>query len=150
MASTQNVSDPEVLRFTLNKSADNTHWMLIDQHGRKLGATGKKALAWDDGVTDWEITLGYDGATIASANSSYGTLRFNAPAESYARFNLYTSKTLPLPFLYRKAKQNEAVASSSLSLDVAEMAVALKPTVSPKTVTDHASCGRVAMRLWQR
>lgn len=144
VASTGDVSDPEVLRFTLNKSADNTHWMLTDQHGRKLGAKGKGALAWDEGVTTWTIALDYEGATIASTNTAYGTLRFNAPAESYARFNLYTSKSLPLPFLYRKAKQNEAVVSSSLSLDVAEMTVALsegyvalKPTVSPKAVTDH-------------
>ena len=118
--------------------------MLTDQHGRKLGAMGKGALAWDAGVTTWTIALGYDGATIASTNTAYGTLRFNAPAESYARFNLYTSKSLPLPFLYRKAKQNEAVVSSSLAFGDTEMTVALseghvalKPTVSPKTVTDH-------------
>lgn len=145
VASTGDVSDPEVLRFTLCKSADNSsHWVLTDQHGRKLGAKGKGALAWDEGVATWTIDLGYDGATIASTNTSYGTLRFNAPAESYARFALYTSKTLPLPFLYRKVKQNEAVVSSSLSLGETEKVVALSeghvalcPTVSPKKVTDQ-------------
>lgn len=71
-------------------------------------------------------------------------MRFNAPAESYPRFALYTSTSMPLPFLYRKVKQNEAVVSSSLAFDDTEMTVALskgyvalKPTVSPKTVTDH-------------
>lgn len=145
VASTGDVSDPEVLRFTLGKSADNpSHWTLTDQHGRRLGAKGKGALAWNEGVTTWTVDLGIDGATIASTHSPYGTLRFNAPAGSYPRFNLYTSTSLPLPILYRKAKQNEAVVSSSLSLDVAEMTVALsegyvalKPTVSPKAVTDH-------------
>ena len=148
VASTGDVSDPEVLRFTLGKSADNpSHWTLTDQHGRRLGATGKGALVWNEGVTTWTVDLGYDGATIASTTTSYGTLRFNAPAESYPRFNLYTSTSLPLPFLYRKAKQNEAVVSTSLSFDESEMTVALsqghvalRPKVSPSKVTD----GRIA------
>ncbi len=59
-------------------------------------------------ATTWTLDLGYDGATIASTHTTYGTLRFNAPAGSYPRFNLYTSTSLPLPFFYRKAKQNEA------------------------------------------
>lgn len=148
VASTGDVNDPEVLRFTLGKSADNSsHLTLTDQHGRRLGAKGKGALAWNEGVTTWTVDLGYDGATIASTNTSYGTLRFKAPAGSYPRFNLYTSTSLPLPFLYRKVKQNEAVVSTSLSFDESEMTVALsqghvalKPTVSPSKVTD----GRIA------
>lgn len=148
VASTGDVKDPEVLRFTLGKSADNSsHWTLTDQQGRRLGAKGKGALAWNEGVTTWTVDLGYDGATIASTTTSYGTLRFNAPAGSYPRFNLYTSTTLPLPFLYRKVKQNEAVVSTSLSFAESEMTVALsqghvalRPTVSPSKVTD----GRIA------
>lgn len=148
VASTGDVSDPEVLCFTLGKSADNpSHWTLTDQHGRRLGAKGKGALAWNEGVTTWTVDLGYDGATIASTNTPYGTLRFNAPAGSYPRFNLYTSTSLPLPFFYRKAKQNEAVVSTSLSFAESEMTVslsqghvALRPTVSPSKVTD----GRIA------
>lgn len=144
VASTGDVSDPEVLRFTLGKSADNpSHWTFTDQHGRRLGAKGKGALAWNEGVTTWTVDLGIDGATIASTTTSYGTLRFNAPAGSYPRFNLYTSTSLPLPFLYRKMKQNEAVVSTSLSFAESEMTVALsqghvalKPTVSPSKVTD--------------
>lgn len=148
VASAGDVSDPEVLRFTLGKSADNSsHWTLTDQQGRRLGAKGKGALAWNEGVTTWTVDLGVEGATIASTNTSYGTLRFNVPAGSYPRFNLYTSTSLPLPFLYRKAKQNEAVVSTSLSFDESEMTVALsqghvalRPTVSPSKVTD----GRIA------
>ena len=148
VASTGDVSDPEVLRFTLGKSADNlSHWTLTDQHGRRLGAKGKGALAWNEGITTWTVDLGIEGATIASTNSSYGTLRFNAPAGSYPRFNLYTSTSLPLPYLYRKLKQNEAVLSTSLSFDESEMTVALsqghvalRPKVSPSKVTD----GRIA------
>ena len=143
IGSTTDVTNPEVLRFTLNKSADASLWTLTDQYGRQLGATGKGALAWDEGTTDWSIALGYDGATIASSNADYGTMRYNAPVESYARFNLYTSSSLPLPYLYRKVKQNEPVVSTALSFDAEEMPVgldeahiALRPTLLPKSTTD--------------
>lgn len=104
LTSTTNVSNPDLLRFTLHKAETEGQWTLTDQNGRALGATGKQSLAWDEGSTAWNITLGYDGATITNAESKYGTLRYNAPAESYARFNVYTSTSLPLPFLYRKTK----------------------------------------------
>lgn len=143
IGSTTDVTNPEVLRFTLNKSADATLWTLTDQFGRHLGATGKGALAWDEGTTDWSIALGYDGATITSANSAYGTMRYNTPVESYARFNLYTSSSLPLPYLYRKVKQNTPVVSTALSFDTEETTVgidetyiALRPTLQPKSTTD--------------
>ena len=75
---------------------------------------------------------------------SYGTLRYNEPDGNYARFNIYTSKTLPLPFLYRKSKQREAVTATELTLgeteitaSVADGHIALKPTLKPATVTDR-------------
>lgn len=141
--STTDVTSPEVLRFTLGKGDDESLWTLTDQHGRRLGATGKQALAWDEGVTQWSITLGYDGATIASSNAAYGTLRYNAPTDNYARFNVYTSTTLPLPYLYRKVRQNEPVVATSLAFGTAEVTadlseghVALRPTLMPTSTTD--------------
>lgn len=144
IASTTDVTDPEVLRFTANKAETEGFWTLTDQYGRKLGAKGKQALAWNEGATNWTIETGYDGATIASENTSYGTLRYNEPVGSYARFNIYTSKTLPLPFLYRKSKQREAVTATELTLgeteitaSVADGNIALKPTLKPATTTDR-------------
>lgn len=143
IASTTDVTDPEVLRFTANKAETEGFWTLTDQYGRKLGAKGKQALAWNEGATNWTIETGYDGATIASENTSYGTLRYNEPVGSYARFNIYTSKTLPLPFLYRKSKQHEAVTATELTFgeteitaSVADGNIALKPTLKPATTTD--------------
>lgn len=144
IASTTDVTDPEVLRFTANKAETEGFWTLTDQYGRKLGAKGKQTLAWNEGATEWTIETGYDGATIASGNTSYGTLRYNEPDGNYARFNIYTSKTLPLPFLYRKSKQREAVTATELTLgeteitaSVADGHIALKPTLKPATVTDR-------------
>ena len=140
--STSDVTSPDVLRFTLGKT-DAQNWTFTDQHGRKLGATGKQQLAWDEGATEWTVDLGYDGATIAPAGTEYGTLRYSTPDNNYARFNLYTSKSLPLPFLYRKGEQKQPEQSRSLafaeeeqtvSLDAAH--IGLRPTLLPKTTTD--------------
>ena len=141
--STADVTNPDVLRFTLNKTADNAAWTLTDQYGRQLGATGKQALAWNDGTTEWTIDLGYEGATMSPVGTSYGTLRFSTPDNSYARFNLYTSNTLPLPFLYRKGEQKQPELSRSLTFDkesitasLDEGHLGLRPTFVPKTTTD--------------
>lgn len=141
--STADVTSPDVLRFKLDKSADGAAWTFTDQFGRQLGATGKQQLAWDEGATEWTVDLGYDGATITPAGTDYGTLRYSTPDNSYARFNLYTSKSLPLPFLYCKGEQKQPEQSRSLafaeeeqtvSLDAAH--IGLRPTLLPKTTTD--------------
>lgn len=141
--STSDVTSPDVLRFTLDNTADGAAWSFTDQFGRQLGATGKQNLAWDEGTTEWTVDLGYDGATIAPAGTEYGTLRYSTPDNNYARFNLYTSKSLPLPFLYRKGEQKQPEQSRSLafaeeeqtvSLDAAH--IGLRPTLLPKTTTD--------------
>lgn len=140
--STSDVTSPDVLRFTIGKT-DAQNWTFTDQHGRKLGATGKQQLAWGEGATEWTVDLGYDGATIAPAGTEYGTLRYSTPDNNYARFNLYTSKSLPLPFLYLKGEQKQPEQSRSLvfaeeeqtvSLDAAH--IGLRPTLLPKTTTD--------------
>ena len=144
IASTANVREPFVLFFTANKTADS-HWTLTDQYGRRLCAAGAQRLAWDEGVSTWDISLGYDGATIASTNTKYGTLRYNAPSGSYPRFWNYTSKSLPLPYLYRRSKQIEPTPCTSIVLPFTERTVALseQDTVAisarllPATVTDR-------------
>lgn len=140
--STSDVTSPDVLRFTLGKT-DAQNWTFTDQYGRKLGATGKQQLAWDEGATEWTVDLGYDGATIAPAGTEYGTLRYSTPDNNYARFNLYTSKSLPLPFLYRKGEQKQPELSRSLAFAEEEQTVSLdathiglRPTLLPKTTTD--------------
>lgn len=139
---TSDVTSPDVLRFTIGKT-DAQNWTFTDQFGRQLGATGKQQLAWDEGATEWTVDLGYDGATIAPAGTEYGTLRYSTPDNNYARFNLYTSKSLPLPFLYLKGEQKQPEQSRSLvfaeeeqtvSLDAAH--IGLRPTLLPKTTTD--------------
>lgn len=144
IASTTNVDDPFISVFTANHDASG-HWTLTNQHGQKLGARSAQNLAWDEGVTTWDITLGYDGATIASTNTKYGTMRYNAPAGSYARFWNYTSKTLALPYIYRRTRQLQPVVSTSISLADSERTVTqgeqdtlvIKHELLPTTTTDR-------------
>lgn len=145
LASTSNVTEPFVITFTAHKTADG-HWTLTSQYGEMLGATSAQALAWDAGTTTWDITLGYSGATIASTNSKYGTLRYNAPTESYPRFWNYTSTSLPLPYLYRRVRQIEPIISTALTFDAAERTVSLATqdtlvlhtTLLPANATDKS------------
>ena len=132
-----------MLRFTLGKGESNGFWTLTDQYGRKLGAKGKQTLAWNEGSTQWAIDLGYEGATISNEKESSSTLRYNEPTSSYARFALYTSKSLQLPFLYRKDKQKEPELSRSITFSETTVTAApenkhvvLAPTVMPTTTTD--------------
>lgn len=115
VSSTANVDDPFISLFTAH-TTDDGHFTLTNQYGELLGATGAQSLAWDDGITTWDITLGYDGATIASTNSKYGTMRYNAPAGSYPRFWNYTSKSLSLPYLYRRTRQLQPITSTAINL----------------------------------
>jgi len=145
ITSTTNVVEPEVELFTINRDETGSHWTMTDQYGRALGATGKQALAWNDGVTTWDITLGYDGATIASTNTNYGTLRYNAPSGSYPRFWNYTSTSLTLPYAYRRVRQIEPTLSNSIAFDATERTVEfgsqdtiiVKATILPATATDR-------------
>lgn len=157
LASTSNVVEPFVEFFTLCATSDG-HWTLTDQYGQQLGATGAQALTWVDApassanvVTTWDITLGYSGATIASTNSKYGTLRYNAPAESYPRFWNYTSTSLPLPYIYRRVRQLQPIQCQSLDIlhpsvgygepvtvDLAQQdTLLLRPEFQPSNVTSR-------------
>lgn len=143
IASTTDVTSPDVLRFTLGK-ADENMWTMTDQFGRLLAAAGKQQLAWNEGNTQWTIELGYDGATITNGKADDGTLRYNVPESSYARFALYTSNSLALPFLYRRTKQKEAVMSQSLTFPESNVTatldeghIVLPPTLLPANTTDR-------------
>lgn len=135
------VYEHELMYFKLKKNAST--WNLINQYGDTLGATAVTKLAWNTGGMDWNIALTYDGAEIANTNTKYGTLRFNAPAESYARITNYTSKTLPLPYIYKRIKQNAPIEATwltipeSLTLTLCQDTAILRSTILPKTTTDQ-------------
>lgn len=143
ISSTGNVAEPFIEMFTLGATPDG-FWTLTNQYGQRLGASAAQNLQWDEGVTTWDITLGYNGATIASTNSKYGTLRYNAPAGSYPRFWNYTSNSLPLPYIYRRTRQQQPVAINSLQLpaernvDLADAdTLLIRPQLTPATATDR-------------
>lgn len=143
LASTADVSNHDVLCFTLGHENSSDTWTFTDPNGSSLGATASQVLAWDEGNTQWHISLGYDGATITNADARCGTLRYNAPNDGYARFNVYTSNSLPLPFIYRKSEQLKPITSTSLTFEASEVEatlesrqLALHPTLLPTSTTD--------------
>lgn len=145
VASTTDVSNPDILNFTLGKlEEDSPLWTLTNQYGQALTANAKQSLTWNEGDPLWNITLGYGGATITNATEGYGTLRFNAPTNSYARFALYTSKSLHLPYLYKKVGQNRPIPCTNIAFETTDLTasideghVALHPSLSPSNATDH-------------
>lgn len=137
-----NLTEEAVSRFTIGRDESGTHYTLTNQYGEKLGAKGKQNLAWDEGVMTWDIRIGYDGAEISSTNSNYGTIRYNSPSGSYARFWNYTSTTLALPYLYRRDHQLQPVVSTGLEM-CAERTVCIdqdtvvaRAKLLPATTTD--------------
>lgn len=146
LQSTSNVELSDILAFTVSKNEDGS-WTLTDQFDRKLGAKAKQSLAWDEGNTSWNITLGYDGATIANANTNYGTMRYNAPEGSYARFWNYTSTSLQLPYLYRLLRQNDPTMTYSLSFSETEITVSLDETTGTTEETTGSTNNATVMGL---
>lgn len=144
IASTINVVESDVEMFTLSKADDASYWILTDQYGRKLGATGMQHLVWDGGETRWKITLTYDGAEITNYNANYGTFRFNAPDGGYARFwNYKSTSSLQLPYLYRRVRQLDPILHTSLTIDPSDItktldsgSFSIRPVAYPKNVSD--------------
>jgi len=134
------VYEPEFMYFKLRKNG--TAWNLVNQYSDTLGATAAKKLAWNKGGMDWTIALTFDGAEIANTNTSYGTLRFNQPDASYARITNYTSTTMPLPYIYKRVKQNQPIVATSLTLrstqnvSLCQDTAILRATMLPATATD--------------
>ena len=134
------VYEPEFMYFKLRKNG--TAWNLVNQYSDTLGATAAKKLAWNKGGMDWNIALTFDGAEIANTNTDYGTLRFNQPDASYARITNYTSTTTPLPYIYKRVKQNQPIVATSLTLrstlnvSLCQDTAILRATILPATATD--------------
>lgn len=141
VASTSDVYEQGISHFVLHPAG--SAWQLISIEGDTLCAKGAQHLAWNAGVHEWTIELTYNGAEISPVHTGYGMLRYNAPAGSYARFWNYTSTSLPLPYLYRRLRQNQPIAVSEVQLPDYRLAylendtIALRPTLLPKNVTDE-------------
>lgn len=135
VASTTDVSNPDILNFTLGKlEEDSPLWTLTNQYGQALTANAKQSLTWNEGDPLWNITLGYGGATITNATEGYGTLRFNAPTNSYARFALYTSKSLHLPYLYKKVGQNRPIPCTNIAFETTDLTASIDEATWPYTL----------------
>lgn len=140
------VYEPWIIHFVAHQEGSN--WRLIELYsGDTLCTTGLKNLSWNAGVSTWSITLDYSGAMITSTTASYGTICFNAAISSGPGFRTYakSSSDCPLPYLYRRVRQNQPIPLSSITLPMEREkeqgdTIVLRPTLLPVNVTDERVC----------
>ena len=82
-----------VVRFKLAKSANN-RWTLSDAKGRKLGSKGLGKLAWDEGSTDWIISVSNDTTLIMNSKTSFGSLYYNPETSKMTTFSASERKSM--------------------------------------------------------
>ena len=75
-------------------------WTLTGADGKLLGVGGQKSVGWDNGITNWKITVSGSKATMYSTNESYGRILYNRSAPRFTTYTNATSTTLVLPQLY--------------------------------------------------
>ena len=86
-------------RFTVNKSGNN--WTLTDNDGRKLGATGANALAWDNGDTNWSFYMSGQSAIISSTTRDYGRLYYNLSNNKISCYKSSRDSNLVYPQIFK-------------------------------------------------
>ena len=64
------------LRLKLAK-LDSGRWAIKDKNGRKLGCTGVGQMAWDEGTTEWIISISSTTTLIVNGTGANGYLVFN-------------------------------------------------------------------------
>ncbi len=137
------VYEPWIVHFVAHQ--DGSIWRLTDLwSGDTLCTTGLKNLSWNTGVDTWSITTDYSGAIITSTQQNYGTICFNAAISSGPGFRTYakSSSDCPLPFLYRRVRQNQPVAVSTISMLMERTkglgdTIVLLPSLLPKNATEE-------------
>ena len=71
--------------YTVGKSGNN---YTFSTDAGLLGVTAVKKMAIGKGTTTWSVTVNSEAASVASTNSSYGSLKYNATSP---RFTTYAS-----------------------------------------------------------
>ena len=101
------------IELTLGGSAGA--WTFTNSSNQLLGCTIVKKLAWSSGTTTWKITFSSGAVTVASTNSSYGTLQYNS---SSPRFTTYTSGQTDIALYHKSGKRVTSVTTGTEALDV--------------------------------
>ncbi|MBR4308332.1 MAG: endonuclease, partial [Oscillospiraceae bacterium] len=97
--------------------------------GQILGATALKKLAWDSGVTTWNITVEDGKATISSTNSTYGRFLYNASSPRFTTYTSNVSISMLMPQLYILSGGSTVYFTTDISAD--------EPTVDPAITMGH-------------
>ena len=82
-----------VVRFKMNKTSSN-RWTLSDARGRKLGSKGLGKLVWDDGSTEWIISVSNDTTLIMNNKTSFGSIYYNPNTAEITTFSASERKNM--------------------------------------------------------
>ena len=108
-------------------------YTFANSEGLLLGATALKKLAWDSGVTTWNITMEEGNATISSTESTYGRFLYNVNSP---RFTTYTSNTgisMLLPQIYILSGGSTVYYTTEFKAEETPA----EPTVDPAVTMGH-------------
>ena len=115
-ASEAKLTSESPLVITLEETADG--WYLKNSDGKKLGLTGDKKIAWNDGDMTWVLDGSDEVPTFKATNSgSDYTMYYNAGA---TRFNAYTSKGSNVDAYYYRLDDGKDVYTLTLDFNYGE------------------------------
>ena len=103
----------DIVRFKLGKNGDN--WTFTDAKGRKLGATGANQLVWDEGNTDWTITMNGNNTIIMNGTRSYGRICYNPNDGRVSTYRSVGGTDLVYPQIF-KLVETDLIYPTSISL----------------------------------
>ena len=106
---------------------------LENAEGQLLGATALKKLAWDSGVTSWNISVEEGSATIYSTNSSYGRFLYNVGSPRFTTYTSNTSVSMLLPQIYILVGGGTAYYTTEFKTEETPA----EPTLDPNVTMGH-------------
>lgn len=101
-------ADSSAALLTLGKNG--TYFTFTNNSGALLGATTVKKIAYNGGVTDWDLSFYEDNVIIQNKTSTNGRFLYNV---NFPRFTTYTSATNNLMLLPQLYKLVEPVETTS-------------------------------------
>lgn len=106
-----------------------------NSEGQLLGATALKKLAWDSGVTSWNISVEEGKATISNTNSSYGRFLYNVSSPRFTTYTSNTSISMLLPQIYVLSGGSTIYYTTEFESETPD--IPSEPTVDPDIAMGH-------------
>lgn len=118
--------------FKLGKEGDK--WTFANSEGKLLGATAEKKMAWAKGTTTWTISIVDGNATIASTNSNFGRILYNANNPRFLYYTSGTTASMLLVQLFKKVESGSSLKDAGLSFESTTATATIGETFTAPTL----------------